>query len=98
MRSLDRQDEWLEQWYDWFNRVKRHLGLDPNAFLPLQTRLRLINAIDQDAIAGELFAMQIPPGKGRQATYRVVNKLDALSVSLCRGLPSSFASAPPRER
>lgn len=93
MKSVSRQGEWLEQWYDWFDRVKRYLALDPSASLSLRTRLRLINAIDQDAIAAELFAAQIPPGNGRKAAYRVVKKVDALSVSLCRGLPPSFASA-----
>src|SRR3569833_1265775 len=90
MKSANRQDEWLEQWYDWFDRVKRHLELDAHVSLSVEMRMRLIHAVDQDAIAGELFAAQIPPGKGRQAAYRIVKKLYALSVSLCRGLPLSL--------
>ena len=91
MKSANRQqEEWLEQWYDWFDRVKNHLKLDPHGSLSVRARMRLISAVDQDAIVGELFAAQIPPGKGRQAAHRIVKKLDALSVSLCRELPPSF--------
>jgi hypothetical protein len=84
--TRNEQNQWLEHWCDWFYRVKKHLLLDPDATLSNQQRAYLIVAIDRDAIAGELFGTQLPPGEGRDATRRVICKLDALSARLCDGL------------
>jgi hypothetical protein len=87
MRTQNQQEQWLVQWYDWFYRVKRYLALDPHITLSEGARAHLIYSVDQDAIAGEVFASQIPPGEGRAATRGIVRKLDALSARLCDGGP-----------
>src|SRR3954469_22101718 len=60
MRTQNQQEQWLVQWYDWFYRVKRYLALDPHITLSEGARAHLIYSVDQDAIAGEVFASQIP--------------------------------------
>ena len=83
MRTREDQNRWLEEWYDWFHRVERYLKLDPEASISYQQCAYLIVAIDRDAVAGELFSTQLPPGEGREATWRVIRSLDTLSRRLC---------------
>ena len=86
MRTRKNPSRWLEEWNDWFQRVRTHLSLNPQGDLSDEQTAYLIAVIDRDAIAGELFGTQLPPGKGREATRRVIRNLDALSSRLCNRL------------
>ena len=66
LRTREDQNRWLEEWYDWFHRVERYLKLDPEASISYQQCAYLIVAIDRDAVAGELFSTQLPPGEAER--------------------------------
>ena len=92
VRTRKNRSRWLKDWNDWFQRVRTHLSLNPEGDLSDEQTAYLIAVIDRDAIAGELFSTQLPPGQCRYATQRVVRKLDALSGRLCNRLLAQSSS------